>query len=364
MLRHLKFLFAAGLAGAFLTLNLASGQSLKIGDPAPPLKVLKWLKGDPVLRFEPGHVYVVEFWATWCGPCIANMPHLTELQKKYAGKATIIGVNSIEAHKKDEIEGVESKVETFVAKKGDKMGYTVAMDDPKTNAIYEAWMTATFQDGIPTSFVVDQRGALVWMGHPAVGLDEAIAQTLAGTIDIAAGRDKQEKAAAEDEVQTKIGQALKDKRYEEVIAIADKMIAQKPGQTFKTSMYPILRFMAMLHYDEAKALAEAQKMIESDKSVLPLVGVYIATDEELSKKAYAYAVDCLTKANSADPKNVGHLAALAACYHLLGDNVKAVEIQEKAIQAAREDKDLSQIPEAMQNLQDQLRKYREALERK
>jgi len=42
--------------------------SLKIGDPAPPLKVSKWLQGDEVKAFEPGKVYVVEFWATLVRP--------------------------------------------------------------------------------------------------------------------------------------------------------------------------------------------------------------------------------------------------------------------------------------------------------
>ena len=66
--------------------------SLKGGDPAPPLKVSKWLQGEPVKAFEPGKVYVVEFWATWCGPCIAFMPHLAELQAEYKDKSvTVIG---------------------------------------------------------------------------------------------------------------------------------------------------------------------------------------------------------------------------------------------------------------------------------
>src|SRR6266568_1760611 len=57
--------------------------SLKPGDLAPALTVTKWLQGRPVPKFEPGGVYVVEFWATWCGPCIAFMPHLAELQARY-----------------------------------------------------------------------------------------------------------------------------------------------------------------------------------------------------------------------------------------------------------------------------------------
>lgn len=50
--------------------------TLKAGDPAPPLKIEKWLKSGPIERFEKGKVYVLEFWATWCPPCIASMPHL------------------------------------------------------------------------------------------------------------------------------------------------------------------------------------------------------------------------------------------------------------------------------------------------
>src|SRR5438270_13996920 len=66
--------------------------SLKIGDPAPPLKASRWLQGDEVRAFEPGKVYVVEFWATWCGPCIAFMPSLAELQAEYKDKGvTCIG---------------------------------------------------------------------------------------------------------------------------------------------------------------------------------------------------------------------------------------------------------------------------------
>ena len=54
----------------------------QIGCIAPKLEGLEWVKGDPV-RMQKGSIYVVEFWATWCGPCIRGIPHLTELQQKY-----------------------------------------------------------------------------------------------------------------------------------------------------------------------------------------------------------------------------------------------------------------------------------------
>ena len=57
----------------------SDSKTLTIGDVAPAIKVEKYLKGDPISEFKKGHVYVVEFWATWCGPCLHEMPELSAL---------------------------------------------------------------------------------------------------------------------------------------------------------------------------------------------------------------------------------------------------------------------------------------------
>src|SRR5215217_4987535 len=95
--------------------------TLKVGDPAPPLRVSKWLKGGPIEKLEKGKVYVMEFWATWCGPCVAGMPHVTQLQKKYADKGVVVIGMNVGEHD-------PSKSEPVVARMGDRIGYAVAAD--------------------------------------------------------------------------------------------------------------------------------------------------------------------------------------------------------------------------------------------
>lgn len=158
--------------------NEAKG-TLKVGDAAPALKIEKWVKGDSVNTFEKGKVYVVEFWATWCGPCVKGMPHLTALQKEYKDKGvTIIGVNIWEDRTGPYTADTLAKVEKFVKTSKD-MGYTVAYDGAE-KAMDKAYMKAAGADGIPNAFIVDKEGKIAYIGHP-MGMDEALKKAVGAT---------------------------------------------------------------------------------------------------------------------------------------------------------------------------------------
>lgn len=160
-------------------LSPSAVSALELGDPAPALTISEWVKGEPVnLADGRGkNIYVVEFWATWCGPCRVSIPHLSEMQAKFKDdNVTFIGVS-------DE---TVAKVEPFVKKMGEKMDYTVAVD--KNRGTFASYMGAFNVGGIPHAFVVDKKGNLVWHGHPMAGLDKVLEKVIAGTFDMEAAK--------------------------------------------------------------------------------------------------------------------------------------------------------------------------------
>jgi thiol-disulfide isomerase/thioredoxin len=150
--------------------------TLKAGDAAPALSIEQWLKGSPVSAFESGKVYVVEFWATWCPPCVASIPHLTEIQAKHP-EIVVIGVAGSERRPADgQPDTRVEKLNAFIAQRGEGMTYRVAYDEDRS--MPKSWMEPAGQGGIPCTFIVGRDGKIAWIGHPVAmdkHLDAAIA---------------------------------------------------------------------------------------------------------------------------------------------------------------------------------------------
>ncbi|MER9946422.1 TlpA family protein disulfide reductase [Mesorhizobium sp. M0092] len=145
--------------------------------PAPSIQVETWLRGEPLSSFEPGKVYIVEFWATSCGPCVDAMPHLMQLQEKYRDSGVeIIGVAASEdAPTADE---ARSNLDAWLTEKFSNLNFRMAFDS--TGEMKKLWMEPSFSCWIPTSFVVDRDGHIAFIGGPTE-LDEVLPKVLNGS---------------------------------------------------------------------------------------------------------------------------------------------------------------------------------------
>lgn len=134
-------------------------------DEAPPEVVAAdWLNTDAPqsLADLKGNVVLIEFWATWCGPCVAGIPHLNELQTRFRDR----GLRILSLTDQD-----RETVESFQKKTREPIEYTVGLGSQS----FKAYGVT----GIPHAFVVARDGKLLWHGHPASAECEAkIAEAL------------------------------------------------------------------------------------------------------------------------------------------------------------------------------------------
>ncbi len=166
---------------------------LTVGDQAPPLSSARWFRGEAREAVTPGRVTLVEFWATWCGPCITVMPHISELAETLGPRGLDVVAVSL-----DQGASAEQVVETFLEERADIVSFEVMLDEGATG---RDWFEAAGRSGIPCSFVVAQDGRIAWIGHPMEPasdgsgnqLDRVIEGLLDGTYDI----DAQARAAGE-----------------------------------------------------------------------------------------------------------------------------------------------------------------------
>ncbi len=320
----------AGLVAPVVAQEPKKESALKVGDKAPAIKATKWLQGAEVKEFAEGKTYVMEFWATWCGPCIVMMPHMAELQAEYKAK----GVTFIGFTKKDP-NNTEEKVKTFVEKRGPKLAYTFAYADDKDT--YDAWMTAAGQGGIPCCFVVDKTGKIAYIGHPMY-LDVVLPKVVAGKWTAA---DLEGVKKIEEEVDA-VFKATGDK---------DPEVFLKTLGEFEKK-YPELSSIPYFHSARLGSLVRAKKTDEVKKVAETLLAKGVKTDDSglvntvtrtlvlfpdaiANKGLHATAL----KAAEAGLKVAGDKDAIALFFvaeaHFIGgDKVKAKDFGAKAVAAA------------------------------
>ena len=314
----------------------ATKATLKVGDAAPAWSVTTWLNGADVKGYEKDKVYVIEFWATWCGPCIKAMPHLAELQAEHKKDGlVVIGITT-----KDENNSAEA-VKKFVDERGPKLGYVFAFCD--NNRTDEAFMQAAKQEGIPCSFVVGKDGRIAYIGHP-MNLDDVLPKVLAGTWKGQADVDALEKMNEEFEKVFTGAEKNPEKALDKLDAFAktypekarqDDILGQRLNLLVATGKYDAARELAL------GFIAKSEKK----KSALPAIyAIGLLNKTGNPKLAHAdVAEKALELAMKFEESDIQlHLAATEA-YTTLGKKAKALEMGTKAVKLAPNDKARKQV---------------------
>ena len=139
------------------------------GEVAPELVIAKWIDQPPVrLADLRGRVVLLDFWATWCGPCIAAFPHLVGWHEKYQGRGLVI-LGITKYYGQAEGQSVDQDYEFGFLQRFKKLyrlpyGIAVAGNDDTHRAYGIA--------SIPTTVIIDRRGMIRYVGTGTGGANE------------------------------------------------------------------------------------------------------------------------------------------------------------------------------------------------
>ncbi|MBI2513114.1 MAG: TlpA family protein disulfide reductase [Opitutae bacterium] len=380
LLTPVRLVVAFSLLAVSASAQFNKDVRLRIGDPAPAIKVETWVRGAPVTQFEKGKVYVLDFWATWCGGCIMAFPHISAIAEKFGDRVSFSSIDTYEAigdsgKKVDPVEKVKAFLKTEPAQ---KLTLSVAIDGG-SNAMWDAWIKPLRRGGLPTTFVIDQEGRIAWVDVNLDNLEWALDQVLAGRWDRA-------KAAAIMQARDDI-----DDRVMELMRSMEGPPGQKPLTPEQRQMNQAI-FSACEAFEnkfpdrkDAVAFYKLCALLEIDRSKLggmleqmaadPLSrylhmsdsAYLVALTKDLPPSAHAGAAKVLERGllnPHPQPNTCGKNALtykrLAAAYDMAGEPAKATAAIENALTlAGAEGAPAEQIAELKQMLE----KFRSAAPR-
>ena len=161
-----RVLVLALLLGLAANASAKAPVKLKVGEPAP-----QFIRGDLQgrsfdLKAQRGKVVLIDFWASWCAPCIVAIPHLVQLQEKYGARGfQVVGVSMDDSA--DTVKETMQKI---------RFNYPVVMGDAKLGNLYGGVL------GLPLQFLVGADGKILAIRSGAfapTALDNKIAAALA-----------------------------------------------------------------------------------------------------------------------------------------------------------------------------------------
>ena len=221
------------LFGFFLAAALPAF-AVKVGDQAPELQIAAWIKNGPatIAAGKGKTIYIIEFWATGCKPCLAAMPNLHQIQEQYKNQGvTIIGISTETA----------DVVRNFTA--GKAINYKIAVDDNQKT--YRRYMSGN--GNIPATFIIDKSGTVAWIGHP-LDISLPLKRIVTGKFDI-------KKTAQRQKSYRRIQQLFAEKKYSEALQITESELKSAPDNVQLIALKAFI-FFQLNKKDEALAFID------------------------------------------------------------------------------------------------------------
>jgi len=236
----LRILLTLAIACALCVWTLPTTQAaeneLEIGSKAPPLDIEHWIQDgngnfEHTTDLEAGKVYVLEFWATWCGPCIAAMPHLAEIQNQYRGEG--VRVIAITYETVDEVNDLLAQKNQELGKTFEQItsAYSVAADPDES--VHRAYMDASGRSGVfPTTYIVGKTGKIEWIGHP-MELDQPLEAIVKGTWDREAYKKELKEQEQFEQNMQRIAMLAGAGKFDNALKLADQQLETVESEQLK-----------------------------------------------------------------------------------------------------------------------------------
>ena len=139
-----------GLSIAYLGVKDAQeGDSLRAGAAAPPFKLERYGGGSIALADLRGKLVMLDFWATWCPPCVAEMPVLVKLAREYESKGLVFVAAS-----RDEGSTAPAEVGIFISQRAPELAKSAAFADDAMATKYEV-------DSLPMLYLIGRDGQIL-----------------------------------------------------------------------------------------------------------------------------------------------------------------------------------------------------------
>ncbi|TWU07906.1 redoxin domain-containing protein [Stieleria varia] len=349
--------------------------TLTIGDPAPKLDIQHWLaatdqQDTPVGAFMDGTVYIVEFWGTWCPPCITEIPHLAKLQQRYGHESLrLISVSD------EPLEAVQAFLDREVPDAGgqtyrDLTSVFSITTDPD-RSVHRDYVDAAKGLGVPIAFMVGKTQRIEWVGHPGL-IDAPLESVMRGDWDretfAVEFKQKQDVLAAVRKLS--IFRQRNAERPEEVLRAIDEEFAKFEGsdqpELQMLHAFRVQMLIKLKRSDEVERVV--REMLDSPKQSIETIGLAVSIlfqippdvnidRASLAQRALQRLQDAMPSDQFADmPVAMQRLAdtrktmMMVQLHQLAGQNDQAVTLLKKEL-----DKGLdSQMREAVNQLLQQI----------